>query len=115
FSSRRRHTRSKRDWSSDVCSSDLVVLLEKLRTVGTSVTLHRDPDGRSADMTVRFGARRLLLLLDREPDGSALRHLVLRGKQLNRSSGDPVVIVPAWRCLADPSSLVEAILGAGWP
>src|SRR5699024_11815356 len=25
FSSRRRHTRSKRDWSSDVCSSDLVI------------------------------------------------------------------------------------------
>src|SRR5699024_11801412 len=24
FSSRRRHTRSKRDWSSDVCSSDLL-------------------------------------------------------------------------------------------
>src|SRR5699024_11270933 len=30
FSSRRRHTRSKRDWSSDVCSSDLHV-----RTVPT--------------------------------------------------------------------------------
>src|SRR5699024_11279008 len=27
FSSRRRHTRSKRDWSSDVCSSDLVYRL----------------------------------------------------------------------------------------
>src|SRR5699024_11586375 len=26
FSSRRRHTRSKRDWSSDVCSSDLPFL-----------------------------------------------------------------------------------------
>src|SRR5437868_15514380 len=26
FSSRRRHTRSKRDWSSDVCSSDLGLL-----------------------------------------------------------------------------------------
>src|SRR5207247_4420714 len=26
FSSRRRHTRSTRDWSSDVCSSDLIVL-----------------------------------------------------------------------------------------
>src|SRR5699024_12028840 len=26
FSSRRRHTRSKRDWSSDVCSSDLLNL-----------------------------------------------------------------------------------------
>src|SRR5207249_9712134 len=28
FSSRRRHTRSKRDWSSDVCSSDLFLLME---------------------------------------------------------------------------------------
>src|SRR5699024_12223198 len=29
FSSRRRHTRSKRDWSSDVCSSDLDVVSSK--------------------------------------------------------------------------------------
>src|SRR5207249_5760319 len=28
FSSRRRHTRSKRDWSSDVCSSDLARLVD---------------------------------------------------------------------------------------
>src|SRR2546421_4530811 len=28
FSSRRRHTRSDRDWSSDVCSSDLLAALE---------------------------------------------------------------------------------------
>src|SRR5256712_13242818 len=27
FSSRRRHTRSDRDWSSDVCSSDLSIVL----------------------------------------------------------------------------------------
>ena len=27
FSSRRRHTRCSRDWSSDVCSSDLVCVL----------------------------------------------------------------------------------------
>src|SRR5699024_11804959 len=33
FSSRRRHTRSKRDWSSDVCSSDL-----QLKEVGTDVS-----------------------------------------------------------------------------
>src|SRR5699024_12489655 len=34
FSSRRRHTRSKRDWSSDVCSSDLLVgLLAHVRSV----------------------------------------------------------------------------------
>src|SRR5699024_11564388 len=29
FSSRRRHTRSKRDWSSDVCSSDLTFFLSR--------------------------------------------------------------------------------------
>src|SRR5699024_3266668 len=29
FSSRRRHTRSKRDWSSDVCSSDLQLFFNK--------------------------------------------------------------------------------------
>src|SRR5437868_9016834 len=34
FSSRRRHTRSKRDWSSDVCSSDL------RRRAGRSGGLH---------------------------------------------------------------------------
>src|SRR5437868_3039486 len=39
FSSRRRHTRSKRDWSSDVCSSDLSVpialsVVGALREVG---------------------------------------------------------------------------------
>src|SRR5207302_4759752 len=33
FSSRRRHTRFSRDWSSDVCSSDLLACATKLRTV----------------------------------------------------------------------------------
>src|SRR5699024_11798341 len=30
FSSRRRHTRSRRDWSSDVCSSDLAAALARI-------------------------------------------------------------------------------------
>src|SRR5437868_11866959 len=34
FSSRRRHTRSKRDWSSDVCSSDLVDAVAILDAAG---------------------------------------------------------------------------------
>src|SRR5207249_8768561 len=33
FSSRRRHTRSKRDWSSDVCSSDLFSVLVRFPTL----------------------------------------------------------------------------------
>src|SRR5207249_9779913 len=42
FSSRRRHTRSKRDWSSDVCSSDLLLLFlgNDLLVVGV-VPLHQ--------------------------------------------------------------------------
>src|SRR5207249_9679723 len=35
FSSRRRHTRSKRDWSSDVCSSDLTAELVAQHAEGT--------------------------------------------------------------------------------
>src|SRR6266436_8360596 len=33
FSSRRRHTRCSRDWSSDVCSSDLKVQAARVKTV----------------------------------------------------------------------------------
>src|SRR5699024_11572058 len=36
FSSRRRHTRSKRDWSSDVCSSDL----KHINSLALSERLH---------------------------------------------------------------------------
>src|SRR5206468_5411899 len=49
FSSRRRHTRSDRDWSSDVCSSDLIrlelnatqLLIQTL--TGRATTLFRPP------------------------------------------------------------------------
>src|SRR5699024_12008158 len=37
FSSRRRHTRSKRDWSSDVCSSDLTRLTNDMSEIQTLV------------------------------------------------------------------------------
>src|SRR5699024_7012064 len=37
FSSRRRHTRSKRDWSSDVCSSDLSDILNLTITTETGL------------------------------------------------------------------------------
>src|SRR2546422_11036498 len=36
FSSRRRHTRCSRDWSSDVCSSDLVTMGRRIITRATS-------------------------------------------------------------------------------
>ncbi|WP_436892098.1 DNA helicase [Nocardiopsis dassonvillei] len=87
-------------------------LVDRLREAGTRVSLQQTVEGWTADLAVRFGARRLLILLDREPDGRRLRRLMDRGDALNRITGDPVVVVPAWRCLADPERLVREILGA---
>src|SRR5207245_4329940 len=62
FSSRRRHTRCYRDWSSDVCSSDL--------------DRHHDPRGqdRVGDAGVHEGDRVWRLVADRVDD--------LRGREL---------------------------------
>src|SRR5690606_39632707 len=44
FSSRRRHTRFSRDWSSDVCSSDLKVLRQLLQADAAIVVIDcREP------------------------------------------------------------------------
>src|SRR5690606_41034356 len=41
FSSRRRHTRFSRDWSSDVCSSDLHILCSTKHTARSSTKFQR--------------------------------------------------------------------------
>src|SRR5699024_11612794 len=70
FSSRRRHTRSKRDWSSDVCSSDLsLVPLNKVRNINLGEFIHRDNTG----YTVRFTGALLQLLLQ-------FTHCVIAGR-----------------------------------
>src|SRR5438105_8925233 len=45
FSSRRRHTRSTRDWSSDVCSSDLLFRECKRAEYLTAQVFEVSPDG----------------------------------------------------------------------
>src|SRR5207249_3461603 len=56
FSSRRRHTRSKRDWSSDVCSSDLKNVYRcRFRAVddtggGVGVNLRQRAEKQAADI-----------------------------------------------------------------
>src|SRR5207249_5506191 len=48
FSSRRRHTRSKRDWSSDVCSSDLLLGCAELQApMGADAANNANPYGFS--------------------------------------------------------------------
>src|SRR5215813_2571544 len=54
FSSRRRHTRCGRDWSSDVCSSDLSRPVENRRcTQGSRKTLSAPRPGWSACLPVQ--------------------------------------------------------------
>ncbi|WP_017585030.1 hypothetical protein [Nocardiopsis ganjiahuensis] len=87
-------------------------LVDALRAAGTGVDVGPRIHGWTADLVVSYGARRVVLLLDREPDGPALRRLLTRGDALNQVCEDLVVVVPAWRCLADPRALVEEILAA---
>src|SRR5204863_1171244 len=55
FASRRRHTSSLRDWSSDVCSSDLVVIVTGAGAgVGRGVCLACAKEGASVVVTSRY-------------------------------------------------------------
>src|SRR5690606_40816538 len=55
FSSRRRHTRFSRDWSSDVCSSDLAAASALLRPLGVDVPIY-PVKGYSISVPIRAGA-----------------------------------------------------------
>src|SRR5204862_4949578 len=64
FSSRRRHTRSLRDWSSDVCSSDLLRAGRGALRLGQATPDVEDDDGehraqREGDAPAPFVQRRL--------------------------------------------------------
>src|SRR6266496_6102941 len=83
FSSRRRHTRSLRDWSSDVCSSDLL----GTRCAGTA-----SPVTLTAEMARPLGARQLI-------DGSTgLALLVLDESAVARVTYAPAGYRPGGAC-----------------
>src|SRR5690606_39393572 len=61
-SSRRRHTRFSRDWSSDVCSSDLGTALQNngYKIPGKKITINMAPadlqkEGSAYDLTIAMG------------------------------------------------------------
>src|SRR5207248_6447732 len=82
FSSRRRHTRSYGDWSSDVCSSDLERQAPDVEEVAERVDpLHRRLDVDDAALIVRVQPREAraaddeaVLDLERRPDADARGH-----------------------------------------
>src|SRR5258707_7797789 len=53
FSSRRRHTRYWRDWSSDVCSSDLICWSQTATNIVTSKYFHGKPGTSERENSVR--------------------------------------------------------------
>src|SRR5690606_38257767 len=81
FSSRRRHTRFSRDWSSDVCSSDLS-RTNDVADSHYSLRLNSDRSGALAGAGAGAGAGRARTLaqrqLHRANEGGLLRDLVHR-------------------------------------
>src|SRR6266699_6252720 len=67
FSSRRRHTRCGRDWSSDVCSSDLAVVLASFGG-GTMVAVKAFAGGIGYALLMVFAGRKLLSPLGRRAE-----------------------------------------------
>src|SRR5699024_5741665 len=68
FSSRRRHTRSKRDWSSDVCSSDLSGVIFTISHFGFLATCSFRKKGKSCRINPgrhehRYGTRRTFRII----------------------------------------------------
>src|SRR5690554_6439413 len=124
FSSRRRHTRCGRDWSSDVCSSDLGLLhsirgglslvpLERASAMLTSaeqyvteVLLHgkRVPDWRELD-TLADAVTSIEYYLERLADGITDNDSILRlAEDSFAQLGFPVGQEPTWqKAEADPA------------
>src|SRR5206468_7483603 len=98
--SRRRHTRSDRDWSSDVCSSDLSTNLLDWQLVPNALSLSNgvlrlhDPGNyprrfyRVAEQTLwRIPAPQRLQTPTRRPDGMLIRSEERRVGKEGRSGG----------------------------
>src|SRR2546421_4816958 len=77
FSSRRRHTRSDRDWSSDVCSSDLRVSVEQASGFGWD--RYVGPEGARIGMET-FGASAPLQELQKK-FGFTVERVVARSEE----------------------------------
>src|SRR5690606_40862695 len=81
FSSRRRHTRFSRDWSSDVCSSDLDALLHE-DGLDRPAAVRPDPEFQTQELSARRDA---LPAFDRRRRDQNARKLLMEGLRQPRS------------------------------
>src|SRR5207249_8300063 len=104
FSSRRRHTRSKRDWSSDVCSSDLSLCRDMDDQAATANTLshlgivaHEEGNNVRARSLFEEGLTLRRQLGDRRGIAYSLGYLEI-GRASGREGGVSWVVEWRWRC-----------------
>src|SRR5438874_7452670 len=82
FSSRRRHTRSLRDWSSDVCSSDLPNGAGKSTTLKAISNLIRSERGKISRGSIRWQGQDIA---ERDPSSLVSEGLDRKSTRLNSS------------------------------
>src|SRR5699024_11228363 len=86
FSSRRLHTRSKRDWSSDVCSSDLLRLLQRAVQHGCGFYFSsHDDEGDSGGLVVWGVVKNQTKESEKIEEGSVPENLQAK-KEIGRES-----------------------------
>src|SRR5437763_535949 len=117
FSSRRRHTRYIGDWSSDVCTSDLGIVINepsvvaiddssKIVAIGTEAKemLGRTPDSITASRPLRDG-----VIADYRITSAMIRHYIAKvsgGFRLSRP--DVMVCVPAGATSTERRAVIDA-------
>src|SRR5690606_40070405 len=102
FSSRRRHTRFSRDWSSDVCSSDLKPhpQADELRASDADVVIHSRylVNVASTNNRIRIPSRKLVAQDAKMAAELGAFGLVVHGGHVRRGE-DPQVGIDNWRKL----------------
>src|SRR5207253_6853587 len=84
FSSRRRHTRWPRDWSSDVCSSDLITLLRAPDSVERLFNLPLREGGPPFDVAVHFAGSEVVIEAEPAQEEQQIGRASCRERVLNR-------------------------------
>src|SRR3989440_4388176 len=101
FSSRRRHTRSDRDWSSDVCSSDLIAIEQKTTT--------RSPRSTVGTITEIYDYLRVVY------SSVGLPHCPSCGRPITRQTSEQIVqaILNGELCKASDRIMILAPIARG--